>query len=114
MAPEQARDHGVVDARADVFALGCVLFQCLTGTPAFHGDSAIAIVAKILFGETPRVSALWPEVPADLDALSADPATGAASSRTSRRTPARSRSRGRGSARPRNPDLRVGTSTRPG
>jgi len=69
MAPEQARDHGAVDARADVFALGCVLFQCVTGAPAFDGDSAIAIVAKILFGETPRVSGLWPEVPPDLDAL---------------------------------------------
>jgi tetratricopeptide (TPR) repeat protein len=69
MAPEQARNNGIVDARADVFALGCVLFQCLTGTPAFDGDSAIAILGKILFGEAPRVSALWPEVPEDLDAL---------------------------------------------
>ncbi|HWO23798.1 MAG TPA: protein kinase [Kofleriaceae bacterium] len=69
MAPEQARDGGAVDARADVFALGCVLFQCLTGTPAFHGDSAAGILGKILFGDTPRVSALWPEVPAELDAL---------------------------------------------
>jgi hypothetical protein len=69
MAPEQARSNAVIDARADVFALGCVLFQCLTGTPAFEGDSAIAILGKILFDETPRVSALWPEVPEDLDAL---------------------------------------------
>ncbi|HWO23799.1 MAG TPA: protein kinase [Kofleriaceae bacterium] len=69
MAPEQARDGGAVDARADVFALGCVLFQCLTGAPAFHGDSAAGILGKILFGDTPRVSALWPEVPAALDAL---------------------------------------------
>ena len=69
MAPEQARNGGVIDARADVFALGCVLFQCLTGTPAFEGDSAVGILGKILFGEAPRVSALWPEVPEDLDAL---------------------------------------------
>jgi tetratricopeptide (TPR) repeat protein len=69
MAPEQARTHGAVDARADVFALGCVLFQCLTGTPAFEGETAIAILAQILFSEAPRVSELWPEVPEELDAL---------------------------------------------
>ncbi|HEX7838289.1 MAG TPA: serine/threonine-protein kinase, partial [Kofleriaceae bacterium] len=69
MAPEQARSNSPIDARADVFALGCVLFQCLTGALAFAGDSAAAILGKILFSETPRVSALWPEVPEDLDAL---------------------------------------------
>ncbi|HEX3474991.1 MAG TPA: protein kinase, partial [Kofleriaceae bacterium] len=69
MAPEQARTSGEIDARADVFALGCVLFLCLTGTPAFEGDSAGAILGKIVFGEAPRVSAVWPEVPEDLDAL---------------------------------------------
>src|SRR5678815_952553 len=69
MAPEQARSNAPIDARADVFALGCVLFQCLTGTPAFAGDSTAAILGKILFSEAPRVSALWPEVTEDLDAL---------------------------------------------
>ncbi|HEX2688081.1 MAG TPA: serine/threonine-protein kinase, partial [Kofleriaceae bacterium] len=69
MAPEQARSGGVIDARADVFALGCVLFQCLTGTPPFEGDNAPSVLAKILFGEAPRVSALWPEIPEDLDTL---------------------------------------------
>ncbi|HMG52174.1 MAG TPA: AAA family ATPase, partial [Kofleriaceae bacterium] len=69
MAPEQARNHGAIDARADVFALGCVLFRCLTGTPPFEGDTPLAILGKILFGEAPRVSELWPDVPEDLDAL---------------------------------------------
>jgi hypothetical protein len=69
MAPEQARTGDVIDARADVFSLGCVLFQCLTGTLAFDGDNAITILGKILFGEAPRVRALWPEVPEELDAL---------------------------------------------
>src|SRR5882672_3201473 len=58
MAPEQARCNAPIDARADVFALGCVLFQCLTGTPAFEGDSPIATLGRILFSEAPRVSAL--------------------------------------------------------
>jgi predicted Ser/Thr protein kinase len=69
MAPEQARNSGVIDARADVFALGCVLFQCLTGTPAFDGDNTAGILGKILFGEALRVSALLPDVPEGLDAL---------------------------------------------
>jgi hypothetical protein len=69
MAPEQARSGGQIDARADVFALGCVLFQCLTGVPPFDGDTTAAVLAKILFGTAPRVSELWPEVPDSLDAL---------------------------------------------
>ncbi|HEX3483387.1 MAG TPA: serine/threonine-protein kinase, partial [Kofleriaceae bacterium] len=69
MAPEQARTGEPVDARADVFALGCVLFQCLTGVPPFDGDTTAAILAKVLFGTAPRVSELWPEVPESLDAL---------------------------------------------
>ena len=52
-----------------MFALGCVLFECLTGRPAFDGDHAAAVLAKILFDDAPRVSALWPEVPEALDAL---------------------------------------------
>src|SRR5678809_915626 len=69
MAPEQARTSEQIDARADVFALGCVLFQCLTGVPPFDGDTTAAILAKILFGTAPRVSELWPEVPESLDSL---------------------------------------------
>ena len=69
MAPEQARGEPHVDARADVFSLGCVLFECLTGEPAFGGDHATAILAKVLFEETPSARSAQPEVPEALDAL---------------------------------------------
>jgi eukaryotic-like serine/threonine-protein kinase len=63
MAPEQARGDRDLDARADVFALGCVLFECLTGRQPFEGAQPLAVLAKILFEEAPRVSELLSEVP---------------------------------------------------
>jgi eukaryotic-like serine/threonine-protein kinase len=71
MAPEQVRSGGDVDARADVFALGCVLFECLTGTPLFTGEHLMAILAKILFQEAPRLCEQAPDIPPALDALCA-------------------------------------------
>jgi tetratricopeptide (TPR) repeat protein len=69
MAPEQARGEASLDARADVFSLGCVLFECLTGEAAFGGQHAAAILTKVLFEETPSARSLRPEVPAALDEL---------------------------------------------
>ena len=69
MAPEQARGQRDVDTRADVFALGCVLFECLAGRPAFVGDNMPALLAKILLEPSPRVSSLAPAVPPELDDL---------------------------------------------
>ncbi|HEX3473520.1 MAG TPA: protein kinase [Kofleriaceae bacterium] len=69
MAPEQARAGSQIDARADVFALGCVLFECLTGVPPFDGDTTAAVLARILFDAAPRIRELWPEVPDSLDAV---------------------------------------------
>ncbi len=69
MAPEQARGSDTIDARADVFSLGCVLFECLTGRPAFLGEHVMALLAKILLEEAPRVSELVSELPAALDDL---------------------------------------------
>jgi tetratricopeptide (TPR) repeat protein len=69
IAPEQARGVKELDARADVFSLGCVLFECLTGRPAFVGHDIMALLTKILFEEAPRVIDLVPELPPELDAL---------------------------------------------
>jgi serine/threonine protein kinase len=69
MAPEQARGEKDVDARADVFALGCVLFECLTGKPAFFADHPMGILAKILFEDAPRVRSLRADVPEIVDEL---------------------------------------------
>jgi len=55
IAPEQARGNEDVDARADVFALGCVLYECLTGKAAFAADNLMALLGKVLFEEAPRL-----------------------------------------------------------
>lgn len=69
MAPEQARGRRDIDARADVFSLGCVLFECLTGYPPFTGDSPVAVLMKILLEEAPRLGAICTGVPAAIDDL---------------------------------------------
>jgi tetratricopeptide (TPR) repeat protein len=69
MAPEQARAGRNLDARVDVFALGCVLFECLTGRAAFAGDQIMAVLAKILLEDAPAVRSLRPDVPEAVGAL---------------------------------------------
>lgn len=68
MSPEQARSAEGVDARTDVWALGCVLFECLAGVAAFRGDHPVAIFAKILIDDPPRL-ADHVVVPAEVDDL---------------------------------------------
>jgi eukaryotic-like serine/threonine-protein kinase len=62
MSPEQARGEPV-DARTDIFALGVVLFEMLTGRRAFEGESAVEIMAAVLKQEPPDVSTLDPAIP---------------------------------------------------
>jgi eukaryotic-like serine/threonine-protein kinase len=68
MAPEQALEATDVDARADVYALGCVLYECLTGRAAFTGHP-VAMLAKVLRDTPPRPRELVPGLDDALDRL---------------------------------------------
>lgn len=68
LSPEQAQG-GPVDARTDIYSLGAVLYELLTGRPPFMGDTPVAVAYKQV-NETPVVpSQLNPDVPARLDAV---------------------------------------------
>lgn len=69
MAPEQAQGLNQITPRADVFALGCVLFECLTGRRAFAGRTLMEMLAKILVDDVPFVSSLGVRVPPEVDRL---------------------------------------------
>ena len=68
MAPEQATG-GKVDARADLYSLGCVLFQMLAGRRPFSGDDAVSLVYQHVHATPPRVDSLDPGISAPLGLL---------------------------------------------
>ncbi len=69
MAPEQAQGLTSVTAAADVFGLGCVLYECLTGRRAFSGQTLMELFARILVDDVRPVRALVSGAPPALDAL---------------------------------------------
>ena len=71
MAPEQVLGEGV-DHRADLYAAGCVLFECLSGRAPFKAETPYQLVAQLLEDTPPRVRTLNPDVPTALDQLVAD------------------------------------------
>jgi len=63
MAPEQAREASTIDARADLYSLGCILYHMLVGHPPFVAEGAGEIISLQMFGEVVPPSQLAPVTP---------------------------------------------------
>src|SRR5699024_674418 len=68
LSPEQARGEHV-DARSDIYSVGCVLYEALTGQPPFVGDSPVAVAYQHVREEAPTPSLEKPDVSPELDSI---------------------------------------------
>jgi hypothetical protein len=68
LSPEQAQGESV-DARSDIYSLGCVMYEMLTGRAPFTGDSPVAIAYKHVRDDPVPPSRVNPDIPADVEAI---------------------------------------------
>jgi len=68
MSPEQLREDRDLDQRADIYSLGCILYEMLTGGPPFTGRSLTEVATRILRAPVPSVSRARAGVPPEVDA----------------------------------------------
>jgi len=68
MSPEQATGERTLDARADVYSLGCLLYEMLVGEPPHTGPSVQAVIAAVVTKEPERLGARRRAVPANVEA----------------------------------------------
>jgi serine/threonine-protein kinase len=68
LSPEQARGESV-DARSDVYSLGCMLYELVTGAPPFTGDSPVAVAYQHVREDPKLPSSINPQIPPELDAI---------------------------------------------
>jgi CheY-like chemotaxis protein len=68
VAPEQI-EGGAVNARTDVYSLGCLLYHCLTGQVPFARDTDVAVIYAHLSEDPPKITGLRPDLPDGLDAV---------------------------------------------
>jgi serine/threonine-protein kinase len=69
MSPEQVRGDSRVDARADIYALGVILYECLVGEAPYQGRSSEELLFQVMNHAPRPVRELRPEIPAGLEAV---------------------------------------------
>lgn len=69
MSPEQARGESGVDGRSDVYSLGVILFEMLTGQAPYEADTPMGVAIKHILDPVPRILSVNPDLPYDIETV---------------------------------------------